>query len=145
MLAYQPTTADSSCQDPFRWSHAEIFTSLDKFSDPDQPDPLSGREFAEQHGIPHATFNYWLRHYSPVDADPVDSFFCSGPGELVLRRIVCSAILVFNQRGAEEGWRRSKVTIIGKATSPENLIVCATIRIDRCTRLPAYFSHEAIF
>lgn len=30
----------------------------------------------------------------------MDSFFCSGPGELVLRRIVCSAILVFNQRGA---------------------------------------------
>lgn len=100
MLAYQPTTADSSCQDPFRWSHAEIFTSLDKFSDPDQPDPLSGREFAEQHGIPHATFNYWLRHYSPVDADPVDSFFCSGPGESVLRHIVCSALLVFNQHGA---------------------------------------------
>ena len=100
MLAYQPTTADSSCQDPFRWSHAEIFTSLDKFSDPDQPDHFSGREFAQQHGIPHATFNYWLRHYSPDPADPVDSFFCSGPGDLVLRRIVCSALLVFNQHGA---------------------------------------------
>jgi hypothetical protein len=97
MPATQPTAAEPSRQEPFRWTRAEIATALDNFSDPDPP---SQREAAERFGIPHATFNYWTRHYYPANADPVDSFFRSPAGESVLRRIVAAAIVVFQQRGA---------------------------------------------
>ncbi len=97
MPATQPTAAEPSRQEPFRWTRAEIATALDNFSDPDHP---SQREAAQRFGIPHATFNYWTRHYGPADADPVDSFFRSAAGELVLRRILTAALVVFQQRGA---------------------------------------------
>ena len=97
MLDSQSTADDLSRQDPFRWTRAQIATALDHFSDPDHP---SQREFAEEHGIPHATFNYWTRHYSPAADDPLDSFFRSPAGEAVLRRILAAALLVFQQRGA---------------------------------------------
>jgi hypothetical protein len=97
MLANQSTTADAARQEPFRWSHTNISEALDTFANADSP---SQREFAEQHGIPHATFNYWQRHFGPAPDDSVDSFFCSGSGALVLRRIVCAALITFGQRGA---------------------------------------------
>jgi hypothetical protein len=93
----QPTAAEPCRQDPFRWPHADIRNALDDFANPDAP---SQRQFAQRAGIPHATFNYWLRHYSPDGADPLDSFFRSGPGELVLRRILAAVLLVFQLRGA---------------------------------------------
>jgi hypothetical protein len=97
MPATQPTAAQSARPDPFRWTRADIATALDNFSDPDHP---SQREAAQRFGIPHATFNYWTRHYGPAAADPVDSFFRSAAGELVLRRILAAALVVFQQRGA---------------------------------------------
>jgi hypothetical protein len=97
MPATQPTTAEPACPEPFRWTRADIATALDNFSDPDHP---SQREAAQRFGIPHATFNYWTRHYGPAAADPVDSFFRSAAGELVLRRILAAALVVFQQRGA---------------------------------------------
>jgi Family of unknown function (DUF6399) len=97
MPATQATAAGPARQDPFRWSRPEIATALDRFA---QPDPPSQREAAQRLGIPHATFNYWTRHYGPADADPVDGFFRSAAGESVLRRIVAAALLVFQQRGA---------------------------------------------
>jgi uncharacterized protein DUF6399 len=97
MPASQPTAAASSCQDPFRWSRAEIATVLENFADPDFP---SQREAAHRFGIPHATFNYWTRHYSPTAGDPMDSFFRSPCGEAVLRRIVLAALCTFQLQGA---------------------------------------------
>jgi hypothetical protein len=97
MPGNQPTAAEPSRQDPFRWSRADIATALDVLGDPDHP---SQRETAERLGIPHATFNYWTRHYSSADGDPVDSFFRSAAGELVLRRLLTAAVVVFQQRGA---------------------------------------------
>jgi hypothetical protein len=97
MPATEPTTAEPSRQEPFRWPRAEIATALDNFSDLDR---RSQREAAQRLGIPHATFNYWTRHYCPADADPVDSFFRSAAGEQVLRRILTAALVVFQQRGA---------------------------------------------
>lgn len=97
MHANQPTPSASSRQDPFRWSRADIFETLDTFADSDES---SQRQFAEQEGIPHATFNYWRRQFSAAADDPIDSFFCSAAGELVLRRIVASALVTFQQRGA---------------------------------------------
>jgi Family of unknown function (DUF6399) len=93
----QPTAADSTRQGPFRWPHADVLAALADFAN---ADPSSQRAFAQQAGVPHATFNYWLRHYSPDAADPVDSFFRSPWGESVLRRILCSALVVFALRGA---------------------------------------------
>ncbi len=93
----QPSPVDPSRQEPFRWSRTDILDILDKFS---SADPPSQRQFAEQEGIPHATLNYWQRQFSAAADDPIDSFFCSGPGDLVLRRIVASAIVTFQQRGA---------------------------------------------
>ena len=97
MPATEPTAAGSARQDPYRWSRPEIATALDTFS---ATDPPSQREAAQRLGIPHATFNYWMRHYGPADACPVDSFFRSAAGELVLRRIVAAALVVFHLRGA---------------------------------------------
>ena len=97
MPATEPTTAEPSRQEPFRWPRAEIATALDNFS---ALNPPSQREAAERFGIPHATFNYWTRHYCPAEADSVDSFFRSAAGELVLRRILAAALVVFQQRGA---------------------------------------------
>jgi hypothetical protein len=97
MPGNQATAAEPSRQDPFRWARANIATALDDFSDADHP---SQRETAERLGIPHATFNYWTRHYSPADGDPVDSFFRSAAGELLLRRLLTAALVVFQQRGA---------------------------------------------
>jgi len=97
MPANQPTAAGPSRQDPFRWPRADIANALDNFSDPDHP---SQRQHADLLGIPHATFNYWLRHYSPAEDDPTDSFFRSRCGELVLRRIVLAALTTFHLQGA---------------------------------------------
>jgi Family of unknown function (DUF6399) len=97
MLATQPTAAEPSRQDPFRWTRAEIATALENFSDPAHP---SQRETAEELGIPHATLNYWTRHYSPADGDPIDSFFRSPGGEAVLRRIMLAALSTFQLQGA---------------------------------------------
>jgi hypothetical protein len=97
MPANQPIPVDPSRQDPFRWPRADILNALDTFSSSDQP---SQRLFAEQEGIPHATFNYWQRQFSAASDDPIGSFFRSGPGDLVLRRIVASALLTFQQHGA---------------------------------------------
>jgi hypothetical protein len=97
MPATEPTAEESSRQDPFRWTRAEIATALENFSQPEQP---SQRDTAQRFGIPHATFNYWTRHYSPTDGDPIDSFFRSGCGEAVLRRIVLAALCTFQLQGA---------------------------------------------
>ena len=97
MPAPQPTAAESARQDSFRWTRAEIATALDHCSGPGHP---SQRETAQRSGIPHATFNYWTRHYSPTDGDPVDSFFRSPSGEAVLRRIVLAALCTFQLQGA---------------------------------------------
>jgi hypothetical protein len=97
MPAPQPTAARSARQDPSRWPRAEIATALDHCSDPDHP---SQRETAQRFGIPHATFNYWTRHYSPTEGDPVDSFFRSARGDALLRRIVLAALCTFQLQGA---------------------------------------------
>jgi hypothetical protein len=83
--------------DPFRWSRADVANALDHFPG---PDPCSQRHCAEQLGIPHATFNYWMRHGSPDHGDPVDCFFRSVAGEDVLRRIVLAALTTFGLQGA---------------------------------------------
>jgi hypothetical protein len=92
MLAPQPTAADSSRQVPFRWTRADVVTALDNFSAAEYP---SQRHYAEQHGIPHTTFNYWTRRHAAAAADPHDSFFLSPAGELTLRRIVLAALTTF--------------------------------------------------
>jgi hypothetical protein len=97
MPATEPTAPEPSRQDPFRWTRAEIAAALDNFSDPDHP---SQREAAQRFGIPHATFNYWTRHYSPAAGDPIDSFFRSACGEALLRRIVLAALCTFQLQGA---------------------------------------------
>jgi hypothetical protein len=93
----QATAAQQPRQDPFRWPRADIAAALDSFCQADHP---SQRHHAEQRGIPHATFNYWTRHYRPAEDDPVVAFFCSAVGELVLRRIVLAAIVTFQLQGA---------------------------------------------
>jgi hypothetical protein len=97
MLANQATATAPPRQEPFRWPRLDIATALEDFSKAEQP---SQRAFAEQAGIPHATFNYWTRHYAPVEDDPVAAFFGSAAGEELLRRIVLAAVLTFQLQGA---------------------------------------------
>jgi Family of unknown function (DUF6399) len=93
----QATATQQSRQEPFRWSRADIASALDHFCAAGHP---CQRQHAEQLGIPHATFNYWTRHYSPGQDDPVATFFCSAAGELLLRRLVLAAITTFHLQGA---------------------------------------------
>jgi hypothetical protein len=97
MLADQLTPPDPTRQDPFRWARSDICAALDSFATQEHS---SQRVFAQQQGIPHATFNTWVRAYSPDENDPVDAFFLSSPGDQVLRRILLAAFLTFHQRGA---------------------------------------------
>jgi hypothetical protein len=97
MLKPQPTASERSCPDPHRWSRAEVSAALDKFSNPNHP---SQRQHAQQQGIPHATFNYWVRRYTPAADDPVAAFFHSSAGESALRRIVLAAMTIFQIQGA---------------------------------------------
>ena len=83
--------------DRCRWRRAEVANALDHFG---QPQQRSQRDCAELLGIPHATFNYWTRHHCPAADDPTDSFFRSGCGEAVLRRIVVAALSTFALQGA---------------------------------------------
>jgi hypothetical protein len=93
----QATAAETARQEPFRWPRAQIVSALDDFA---AAEHTSGRDFAQAHGIPQATFHYWRRQYDPDDADGTQAFFRSAAGELVLRQIVTAALLVFQQRGA---------------------------------------------
>jgi len=95
--AHQPTPSEPPRPDPSRWPRADIATALDNFSHPEHP---SQRHYARQHGIPHATFNYWVRHHAPAGDDPVAAFFRSSAGESVLRRIVLAALTTFQLQGA---------------------------------------------
>jgi hypothetical protein len=97
MPEHQPTAAERPRQDPSRWPRADIAAALDDFCEAGHP---SQRHHAEQLGVPHATFNYWTRHYRSAEDDPVAVFFCSAAGELVLRRIVLSAVTTFQLQGA---------------------------------------------
>lgn len=97
MPADELTHAEPPCPDPARWPRADIATALDNFSNPDHP---SQRQYAQQHGIPHATFNYWVRHHAPAEDDPVAMFFRSAAGESVLRHIVLAAVTTFQLQGA---------------------------------------------
>ena len=83
--------------DSFRWSRAAVANALDHLA---AADPSSQRHCAEQLDIPHATFNYWTRHYAPAESDPLDAFFRSPCGELVLRRILLAALTTFHLQGA---------------------------------------------
>lgn len=96
MLVDQLTCPDTICQEPFRWARADICAALDSFADLGS----SQRAFAQQQGIPHATFNSWVRPYSPDKDDPLDAFFLSSPGDHFLRRVLLAAFLTFHQRGA---------------------------------------------
>lgn len=97
MLANQATATAPPRQDPFRWPRVDVVTALEDFSTAEQP---SQRAFAEQAGIPHATFNYWTRHYAAAEDDPVAAFFGSAAGEELLRRIALAAVLTFQLQGA---------------------------------------------
>jgi hypothetical protein len=83
---------------PFRWGRAEVAKAFDDFSDPGH---CSQRQYAHQHGIPRSTLGYWLRQEAPADLDPdLVAFLRCPAGEQLLRRIVLSAFLVFQQQGA---------------------------------------------
>jgi Family of unknown function (DUF6399) len=97
MPADELTHSQPPRPDPYRWPRADIAATLDNFSNSDQP---FQRQYAQQQGIPHATFNYWVRHHSPAEDDPVAAFFFSPPGESVLRRIVLAAVTTFQLQGA---------------------------------------------
>jgi hypothetical protein len=97
MLAHQATATEPPRQESFRWSRGDIAAALDTFA---LADDGSQRHTAEQLGIPHATVNYWARHYSPDADDPVDCFFRSAAGEHVLRCILLAALATFHLQGA---------------------------------------------
>jgi hypothetical protein len=97
LLTDQATAAAPSHQDPFRRARADIISALDDFS---ASEMTSRRAFAQQQGIPQATFSYRARSHSPDCSDPVDSFFRSAAGESVLRRIVLAALCTFHLEGA---------------------------------------------
>jgi hypothetical protein len=97
MTACHSTAPATPRTDPFRRSRVAIATSLEDFSSAEQP---SQRAFAQQAGLPHATFNYWTRHYAAAAGDPLDSFFRCAAAEELLRRLVLAALTTFQLQGA---------------------------------------------
>jgi hypothetical protein len=97
MTPPQPTPCEHPRQDPFRWTRADIATTIDLF---DAPESTSQRHFAHCHSVPRSTFGYWMRQYAPADDDPVDSFCRSAAGETFLRSVVLAAFTIFHERAA---------------------------------------------
>jgi hypothetical protein len=61
---------------------------------------ISQRQFAQEHGVPRTTLQYWLSRKATIDADPtVIAFFESPLGLAFLHRLVIAAHLIFTQVG----------------------------------------------
>jgi hypothetical protein len=100
MTPQQPKAANDTRQDPFRFSRLDAAQACHDFRDADHPHP-SQRQFAQEHSIPRSTLGYWMRQGPPEDLEPaLVAFLQSPPGERFLRRIVCSALMVFHQGNA---------------------------------------------
>ena len=100
MIPSQPAPVPDQRQDPFRWSRSDRARVHADFSDPRQT-PSSQRQYAQKHGIPRSTLGTWVRQDTPDDVDPhVVAFLRNPAGELFLRHILVSAMLVFHQANA---------------------------------------------
>jgi uncharacterized protein DUF6399 len=95
MTLCQTTDGGSARQDPCRHSRSARADAHADFSDPFR-EPLSQRQYAQQHGIPRSTLGDWLRQPAPEGVDPeVVSFFRHPAGERFLRRLLLALHLVF--------------------------------------------------
>jgi hypothetical protein len=100
MTLSQPTPAQDSRQDPFRWHRRHAASAYADFADPCQP-PGSQRHYAQQHGIPRSTLGYWLRKEDPDFLDPQwVRFFRSPAGYAFQRRLVLAVLLTFHHENA---------------------------------------------
>jgi hypothetical protein len=101
MTPTHPTPESASRQDPSHWSRSDRCAACHDFFDPDHPSS-SQRDFARRHGIPHSTFNDWLRPWRDCHdgTEPqLVAFLLSPAGERFLHRIVGAALLVLQQAG----------------------------------------------
>lgn len=88
------TTPDTTPAAP-RHDRADVVTLLHAFAHGELPQ----RQFAQQHGIPRSTLQYWLARQDGLDDDPlVTAFFESPQGLAVTHRLVVAAHLVFGQQ-----------------------------------------------
>src|SRR4051812_48201965 len=94
-MTTQATGPSAPRQDPFRWDRADAASAFAAFSDPFGR-PASQRQFADDHGIPLSTLNYWLLRAGdvPDGVDPdLASFLRRPAGEAFLRRVVLALFL----------------------------------------------------
>jgi hypothetical protein len=82
-----------------RWNRGEATALLAAFEALYQQ-PVSQRQFAQHHGIPRTTLQYWLARKASLDVAPaVAGFFESPDGLAFVHRLVVAAHLVFTQMG----------------------------------------------
>lgn len=85
--------------DPFRWSRHDTAQALHDFQQSQRP-PQSRRQFAQQAGIPHASFDYWVRRQQQPDSEPELAAFLHSPaGQRFLRRLLLAVHLACHQAG----------------------------------------------
>jgi hypothetical protein len=94
------TASFDACQDPSRWPRLDAATVLLAYDDAANSS-LSQRRFADLHGVPRSTLQYWLscrEDYADLDP-PLAAFFLSPAGDTFLRSIVVALFVVFQQSG----------------------------------------------
>ncbi len=103
MTLFQFTADTGTPPDSFRYTRLDTAQALDDFRAPQQPH-ASRRQFSHHAGIPHATFDYWLRRDQRLDELDDDepqlaAFFRSPHGERFLARLVLAVHTTFHQTG----------------------------------------------
>jgi len=93
------TPSGSATEEPFRYSRSETVSHLRERRQPDHAHQ-SGRDFAQQAGLPHSTFHYWQQRLQHTDA-PTDlvAFFESPVGLAFLKQLLLALHLIFQQLG----------------------------------------------
>jgi len=82
-----------------RWDRTTVTAEVCAFEATAQR-AISQRQFAQEHGVPRSTLQYWLARKATIDADPaLVAFFESPVGLAFLHRLVVAAHLVFTNVG----------------------------------------------
>jgi lambda repressor-like predicted transcriptional regulator len=97
-MSTSDATPDRQILAPHRHSRPEILTVLAAYAN--DPDRVSQRQFARQHGVARTTLQHWLTRKAAIDASPaVIAFFESEDGLAWLHRLVAALHTVFTQVG----------------------------------------------
>jgi hypothetical protein len=98
MCGSNSTPSSDNAKQP-RWSRSRTTAEVVAFEATVHKD-ISQRQYAQEHGVPRSTLQYWLSRKAGIDADPaLITFFETPVGLAFLHRLVVATHLVFTQVG----------------------------------------------